>query len=162
MSNWREALLAHARAASLAGALAACSAAAVDRGQDPQRELQARELHLAQHLRCVVCQNQTVAESNAPLAADMRRQIREQLQAGHSDEAVVDFFEQRYGAFVRYRPPLTPATWVLWGAPFALLLLGVGLLLRRLSRQREADRPALPPAERERARALLAGEEPLP
>ena len=69
-----------------------------------------RELRLAHQLRCLVCQNQTLAESNAPLAADMRRQIREQLAQGRSDDEIVAFFEQRYGAFVRFDPPFAPST----------------------------------------------------
>ncbi|HEY0956677.1 MAG TPA: cytochrome c-type biogenesis protein, partial [Roseateles sp.] len=88
-------------------------------------DLDAREAQLAAQLRCVVCQNQTIAESNAPLAADMRREIRAQLQAGRSDQEVLAFFEQRYGSFVRYTPPLRPSTWLLWGLPFLALLAGM-------------------------------------
>lgn len=118
--------------------------------------LEAREQRLAHELRCVVCQNQTVAESHAPLAADMRREIRSQLQAGRSDAEVVDFFEQRYGAFVHYRPPLQPNTWLLWGAPFGLGLGGLVFLWRLLRRRhRQVPPEPLTEAQRERVRRLL-------
>ena len=116
-----------------------------------------REASLTARLRCVVCQNQTVAESNAPLASDMRLQIREQLAQGRSDEAVLEFFEQRYGAFVRYDPPLRPVTWLLWGAPFALLALGVVLLLRVVARRGAVPPASLTPAQKAQAEAWLEG-----
>jgi cytochrome c-type biogenesis protein CcmH len=124
-------------------------------------DIDAREARLATQLRCVVCQNQTLAESNAPLAADMRREIRAQLQAGHSDAQVLAFFEQRYGAFVRYTPPLRPSTWLLWGLPFLALLAGAAALAVTL-RRRERALPAQPldDAQRARARALLDEEGP--
>ncbi|HUG57240.1 MAG TPA: cytochrome c-type biogenesis protein [Candidimonas sp.] len=115
-------------------------------------ELDAREARLATQLRCVVCQNQTVAESNAPLAADMRREIRTQLESGHSDQQVIDFFEQRYGAFVHYRPPFRPATWLLWGAPFLFALCGLALLLTVL-RRRSSEHHAKPLSHEQRIRA---------
>lgn len=125
---------------------------------DPD-DLHAREARLAEQLRCVVCQNQTLAESNAPLAADMRREIRTQLQAGHSDAEVLAFFEQRYGTFVRYAPPLQPSTWALWGLPFVLTLAGVAGLVATLRRRARHAAPApLDDARRERARRLLDGE----
>jgi len=114
--------------------------------------LEAREIRLAGQLRCVVCQNQTVAESNAPLAADMRRVIRTQLQAGRTDQQVVDFFEQRYGAFVHYSPPFKASTWLLWIGPFALAIIGLTLLLAVL-RRRMAHVEATPLTEAQRARA---------
>lgn len=115
-------------------------------------ELDAREAKLATQLRCVVCQNQTVAESNAPLAADMRREIRTQLESGHSDQQVIDFFEQRYGAFVHYRPPFRPATWLLWGAPFLFVLCGLALLLTVL-RRRSSEHHTKPLSNEQRIRA---------
>jgi cytochrome c-type biogenesis protein CcmH len=123
-------------------------------------DIDAREAKLAAQLRCVVCQNQTVAESNAPLATDMRREIRAQLQAGRSDEQVLAFFEQRYGSFVRYTPPLRPSTWLLWGLPFVLGLAGVAALIATLRRRNQA-RPAaaLDAAQRDRARRLLDDDE---
>lgn len=115
-------------------------------------DLAAREAHLATQLRCVVCQNQTVAESNAPLAADMRREIRTQIESGRSDQEVVDFFEQRYGAFVYYKPPVKPSTWLLWGAPF-LFVAGGLLLLLNVVRRRSRDNSLAPLSEEERLRA---------
>ncbi len=123
-------------------------------------DIDAREAQLAAQLRCVVCQNQTIAESNAPLAADMRREIRAQLQAGRSDEEVLAFFEQRYGSFVRYTPPLRPSTWLLWGLPFLALLAGMAALAATLRQRQRAMAPGvLDDAQRERARRLLDGEE---
>lgn len=116
-------------------AMAAATAAEV-----PLSEiLEARETVLAHHLRCVVCQNQTVAESNAPLAADMRQVIREQLRAGRGDDEIVAFFEQRYGAFVRYSPPWQPSTWLLWTGPFLVLIGGLGGLAMALRRRGAFD-----------------------
>lgn len=113
------------------------------RAEAPLSEaLEARENLLAHHLRCVVCQNQTVAESNAPLAADMRQVIREQLRAGRADAEIVAFFEQRYGAFVRYSPPWQPSTWLLWTGPFLVLLVGLAGLALAL-RRRGAFDPSL-------------------
>lgn len=126
--------------------------AAQTRPLDPP-ELVAREADLAQQLRCVVCQNQTVAESRAPLAQDMRQVIREQLAQGRSDAEVVAFFEQRYGAFVRYQPPWRPSTWLLWCGPFVMALAGLALWRRSL-RRREPS-PPLGEADRRRAQAWL-------
>ncbi|WP_443089138.1 cytochrome c-type biogenesis protein [Xylophilus sp.] len=144
------------------GALAALLLAAASWAARADAALDARELALAEQLRCVVCQNQTVAESNAPLAADMRREIRTQLAAGRSDRDVVAFFEQRYGAFVHYVPPFQPSTWLLWGGPFIAALAGLWALLRALRRRGAAAEPAvLTDAQRARAQALRDGE-PLP
>ena len=136
------------RASLLALALLAVAALA----QDPA--LDKRVAGLAHELRCLVCQNQTLAESNAPLAVDLRNQIREQLAQGASEREVVDFMVARYGDFVLYRPPLKPATLALWIGPFVFLALGVWLLARRLARRRAAE-PELSSAERERAAKLL-------
>ncbi|KQY89341.1 cytochrome c-type biogenesis protein [Pelomonas sp. Root1444] len=126
---------------------------------DAPAELEAREARLAAQLRCVVCQNQTVAESNAPLAADMRREIRTQLQAGSSDGDVIAFFEQRYGAFVHYTPPLRPSTWLLWAGPFVGAAAGIATLLAALRRRgRQAPSAALSAADKARAERLLAEE----
>jgi cytochrome c-type biogenesis protein CcmH len=122
--------------------------------------IEEREAHLSSRLRCMVCQNQTLAESNAPLAADMRRQIREQLAQGRSEQQIRDFFEQRYGAFVRYDPPFMPSTWLLWLGPFVLLAVGFAALWRVVSRHGRSEPAPLTPAERERADALLKGDAP--
>ena len=125
---------------------------AVALAQDPA--LERRVTNLAHELRCLVCQNQTLADSNAPLAVDLRNQIREQLAAGRSERDVVDFMVARYGDFVLYRPPLKGSTILLWVGPFAFLVLGFYLLLRFLRRRRIAA-PQLSDAERSRAARLL-------
>ena len=109
---------------------------------------------LAHGLRCLVCQNQTLAESNAPLALDMRKLIRDQLAEGKTDAQVMRFFQDRYGDFVRYDPPFKPATWLLWLGPFALLALGFLVLARTLKR-RAGMRAPLTADERERAARFL-------
>ena len=109
---------------------------------------------LAHELRCLVCQNQTLADSNAPLAVDLRNQIREQLKGGASERDVIDFMVARYGDFVLYRPPLKASTLALWIGPFVLLALGAFLLVRRLVRRR-APEQQLSEAERARAAKLL-------
>src|SRR5438477_2258112 len=136
------------RAASLAVLFWLGCALAQDAG------LERRVTNLAHELRCLVCQNQTLADSNAPLAVDLRNQIREQLAAGRSERDVVDFMVARYGDFVLYRPPLKGSTILLWAGPFAFLVLGFYLLLRFLRRRRIAA-PQLSDAERSRAARLL-------
>ena len=117
-------------------------------------DLDKRTAALAEELRCLVCQNQTLAESNAPLAVDLRNQVREQLAQGASEREVREFMVARYGDFVLYKPPFKASTAALWLGPFVLLLAGVALLVRRLRRPR-APEPALSSAERERAAKLL-------
>jgi cytochrome c-type biogenesis protein CcmH len=119
-----------------------------------EQSLERRVADLAHELRCLVCQNQTIADSNAPLAVDLRNQIREQLAAGKSERDVVDFMVARYGDFVLYRPPFKAATLALWLGPFALLALGAWLFYRRVARRRPAA-PQLTEAERARAAKLL-------
>jgi cytochrome c-type biogenesis protein CcmH len=109
---------------------------------------------LAHELRCLVCQNQSLAESAAPLAVDLRGQIREQLERGASEQDVIDYMVARYGDFVLYRPPLKATTIALWLGPFALAIGGAVLLVRRVRRRREPER-ALNEAERARAAQLL-------
>jgi cytochrome c-type biogenesis protein CcmH len=113
-------------------------------------ELEKRTMKIAAELRCLVCQNQTIADSTADLAVDLRRQIREALAKGASEREVLDFMVQRYGDFVLYRPPLKANTVLLWSGPFLLLALGLWLLARRV---RSAARPAAPLSAEERARA---------
>jgi cytochrome c-type biogenesis protein CcmH len=116
--------------------------------------LDARVKDLAHELRCLVCQNQTIADSNAPLAVDLRNQIREQLAAGKSERDVIDFMVARYGDFVLYRPPFKAATLALWLGPFLLLALGAWIFYRRVARRRTAG-PQLSAAEHARAAKLL-------
>jgi cytochrome c-type biogenesis protein CcmH len=117
-------------------------------------EMEKRVTALAEELRCLVCQNQTLADSNAPLAVDLRNQIREQLARGASEREVVDFMVARYGDFVLYRPPFKASTLLLWMGPFLLLLLGVTVLVRRLLKSRPPA-PELSEADRARAAKLL-------
>ena len=119
--------------------------------EDPA--LERRVASLAHELRCLVCQNQTLADSNAPLAQDLRNQIREQLQDGKSEREVIDFMVARYGDFVLYRPPFKATTVALWTGPFVLLALGAWLLVRRV--RRKAPPSELTESERRRAAQLL-------
>ena len=120
-----------------------------ERLADPALEARARALSL--ELRCQVCQNQSIDDSNAPLAADLRRIVRERLSAGDSDPAVLDFVVRRYGDYVLLKPPFSMSTLLLWGTPFAVLLIaGAALMMRR--RRVEAV-PEAPLSEAER-RAL--------
>jgi cytochrome c-type biogenesis protein CcmH len=121
-------------------------------GQE-KADLERRVADLAHELRCLVCQNQTLADSNAPLAVDLRNQIREQLAAGKSERDVRDFMVARYGDFVLYRPPFRASTVALWLGPFILLALGAWLFLRIV--RRRAQEPPLTHAERARAAKLL-------
>ncbi len=106
-----------------------------DYGELEDAALQARYEHITQDLRCLVCQNESIADSNVELAADLRRQVREMLVAGKSDDAIFAFMTDRYGEFVRFRPPLEPKTLLIWGAPFIMVLLG-GAIIYRVVRQR--------------------------
>lgn len=103
---------------------------------DPRAE--ARLKHLATELRCLVCQNQTLADSNAPLAEDLRREVRDMIGKNMTDQEIIDFLVARYGDFVRYRPPVKATTMLLWAGPFLLLVVGATVLvvaLRRRARQ---------------------------
>lgn len=120
--------------------------------------LEQRVLRLTEDLRCLVCQNQTVAESNAELAVDLRRQVREQLGAGRSEDQVRDFMVQRYGDFVLYRPPLKSSTWLLWLGPFVLLLAACCALWLTLRRRRAGGGDDVGPEDLARAEALLRGD----
>ncbi|MCC6714370.1 MAG: cytochrome c-type biogenesis protein CcmH [Gammaproteobacteria bacterium] len=116
---------------------------------DPQ--LEARVMALATELRCLVCQNQTIADSNAALAADLRGQIRERLRAGASDREVTEYMVARYGDFVLYRPPLRARTLLLWAGPALLLATALAAYFTHLAR-RGRGAPAAPLDEPEQAR----------
>ena len=122
--------------------------------------LEKRVMALAEELRCLVCQNQTLADSNAPLAEDLRNQVRERMREGKSDKEVVDFLVERYGDFVLYRPPFKATTMLLWLGPFLLLTLGFAVMLRRVRKRRHAADAEISDADRKRATELLAGGEP--
>ena len=117
--------------------------------------LDARVMVIAEELRCLVCQNETIAASHADLAVDLRAQIRSKLSQGQTSQQILDFMVERYGDFVLYRPPLKPLTLLLWVGPFALLLLAAGVLALNVRRLRRSATEALSPAELQRARQLL-------
>lgn len=127
-------LLALVLTAALAGFGDACAeppASGLDaHGQLQNQELQVRFERIAKELRCLQCQNESIADSNADLARDLRRQVREMLIAGKSDDAIFAFMTDRYGEFVRFAPPLSPKTALIWGAPFLALLVGVAIIYR--------------------------------
>ena len=118
--------------------------------------LEERVMNLSRELRCLVCQNETLADSRADLAEDLRNQIREQMKAGKSDKEIVAYLTQRYGKFILYNPPIDPTTYLLWFGPFVLLLAGLFVLFRFVKQRRELinDQP-LSIDERERAEKLL-------
>ena len=118
--------------------------------------LEHRVTQIASELRCLVCQNQTIADSHAPLAVDLRNEIREQLKAGRSAEEIDAYMVARYGDFVLYRPPLKTATVLLWLGPFLLFVAGLIVMFRKI-RRRPATSAPLAPEEREAAARLLAG-----
>ena len=129
-------------------ALPAFAADAPQLAADPV--LEARMTRIASELRCLVCQNQTIADSNADLAVDLRRQVREMLRKGDDDATIIAYMTDRYGDFVLYRPPLKLTTMLLWFGPALMLLagfIGLAVVLRRRARtqaeQFEADDPAL-------------------
>ncbi|MCS6996750.1 MAG: cytochrome c-type biogenesis protein CcmH [Casimicrobiaceae bacterium] len=141
----------------------------------PDPALEARVKALTSELRCLVCQNQTVAESDAPVAQDMRREVRVLLAQGKTEEEIKRHMQERFGDFVLYRPPFKASTVLLWVGPFVLLAVGVWWMLRRLRAQAlrsalAASTPAAaktaapaepePAAARARARQLLEGGEP--
>jgi cytochrome c-type biogenesis protein CcmH len=118
--------------------------------------VEARLAKLSHELRCLQCQNQTLADSPSAIAADLRREIREQIEAGKSDKEIIAFLTQRYGDFILYRPRVTPLTYLLWFGPFVLLIGGLVVLFRYVKQRRDAitDKP-LTAEERRRAQELL-------
>ena len=128
--------------------------------KDPVAEKRLQEL--SKELRCLVCQNETIADSNAELAVDLRREIRGLIRDGRSDNEILDFMVTRYGDFVLYRPPVKASTLLLWGGPLVLLLGGLFALRNYLRRRslRLADEKPLSPEEIRRAEALLKDIEP--
>jgi cytochrome c-type biogenesis protein CcmH len=128
---------------------------AQDMAADPV--LEKRMIGLAEKLRCLVCQNESLASSHADLAEDLRREVRELMQQGMSDQEILDYLVARYGDFVLYDPPMKKTTLVLWYGPFALLLLGAGVLVFQLrKRKSEIVEPQLTDEQAAEAAALLA------
>jgi len=139
--------------ASTATAVDSATEAALAADPVAEKRLQ----HLSEELRCLVCQNQTIADSNAELAQDLRREIRGMIKDGKSDKEIIDFMVVRYGDFVLYRPPVKGITLLLWGGPVALMLLSLAVLvsyLRRRAARIAVDQP-LSADETSRADALL-------
>ena len=129
---------------------------AASTAEDPV--LEARLLAISEELRCLVCQNESLAGSRADLANDLRREVRTLIREGKTDKEILDFMVVRYGDFVRYRPPVKPTTWLLWVGPFLLLGGGVFALIVFLRRQKRDQLAPAPHSdeERHRAQALLA------
>ncbi|WP_325051256.1 cytochrome c-type biogenesis protein [Polynucleobacter difficilis] len=122
--------------------------------QDPV--LEKKVITLSNELRCLVCQNQTIADSNAELAVDLRNQVRKQLSEGKSDREILDYMVQRYGEFVLYRPPLSYKTILLWAGPFALLLIAMFILVQQIRlRHKRLASEEFDQTDLSRARKLL-------
>lgn len=117
--------------------------------------LEARVMRLAEELRCLVCQNQTIADSNAPLAVDLRNQVREMLAAGRSEREVVVYMVERYGDFVLYRPPVKGTTLLLWIGPVLLMLGSLVFLVRQIRAQHDEPLAEADAAAARRADGLL-------
>ena len=155
--------LAQANTGSLAPEPAALASAGLAVGreaplmaEDPK--LEARLVDISQELRCLVCQNESLASSHAELADDLRNEVRELIRSGKSDQEIKDFLVSRYGDFVLYRPEVKPLTWVLWFGPFVLLVIAAIFLGVYLRQRRALAAPAVLSDEaRERAKQLLKG-----
>ncbi|WP_374241237.1 cytochrome c-type biogenesis protein [Zoogloea sp.] len=146
-------------AALLAGAGASLAADATPMAEDPAVE--ARMVAISEELRCLVCQNESLAASRAELAEDLRREVRKLIRDGKSDPEIRDYLVARYGDFVLYRPPVKPTTWLLWFGPFALLAGALAGLIAYLRRRGARAAPAtLSAADKAAAEALLADPAP--
>jgi len=140
--------------AMLLGTCGALAREAAPLADDPQVE--ARLIVIAEELRCLVCQNESLIASRAGLAMDLKHEVREQIKAGKSDQEIRDFMVQRYGDFVLYRPPLKSSTVLLWIGPFVLLIAGFAIVWIFVRRRRTAQATVLSAEEEARADALLA------
>jgi len=131
------------------------SAAAVAKEAAPTAAdpvVEAKVMSISKELRCLVCQNQTIADSNAPLAVDLRREVREMVQQGMGEKEVVQFMEQRYGDFVRYRPAFKATTVLLWLGPFLLFVIALTVLYTNVLRRRRTVNDTQPLSAEEQAR----------
>ncbi len=124
---------------------------------DPK--LEKRVMALSEHLRCLVCQNEDIAGSNAPLAVDIKNQVREQLRQGRSEQEVLDYMVARYGDFIMFKPLMKSNTWLLWFGPLLLVLLGFAVLVIQMRQRRKLVQQAPPMSAEDHARvaALLSG-----
>jgi len=138
--------------------LTCCTAIIIAKEAQPNEDPQiaARMRNLTEQLRCLVCQNETLADSRADLAEDLRKEIREQMKQGKSDQEIIAFLTQRYGDFVLYKPPVKATTYLLWFGPFVLLIAGTLVLFRFLKHRRELiqEKP-LTADEHKRAEEIL-------
>ena len=142
-------------APSVQAVLPGVGATVLAQGDSPMSApIQARWDHIAAELRCLVCQNESLASSNAELAVDLRREVRNLIEQGQSDADIRSFLVKRYGDFVLYKPEVKPVTWLLWFGPFALLLMALAVALRLMRRTPAAPAP-LTDSERERVRRML-------
>jgi cytochrome c-type biogenesis protein CcmH len=131
---------------------------AKDLAADPV--LEKRMIGLAEKLRCLVCQNESLASSHAELAEDLRREVREQMSKGKNDKEIIDYLVARYGDFVLYEPPMKSYTLLLWFGPFAMLLLGGGMLVFQVRKRRKLMQESeLSPEAQQRAASLLNEED---
>jgi cytochrome c-type biogenesis protein CcmH len=148
------AAMVHAQTAAPSASVPELSRQAQPMAADPA--LEARVLKVAEELRCLVCQNETIAASHADLAVDLRKQIRIKLSQGQSERQILDFMVERYGDFVLYRPRLSATTLLLWAGPFVLLLAAAGVLALNIRKRRQVlASETLSPAQAQRARELL-------
>lgn len=135
-----------------------CGKEAVPLAADP--EVEKKTMEISHELRCLVCQNQTIADSSAPLAVDLRREVREMVKQGKGQAEIVEYMEDRYGDFVRYMPAFKASTAALWIGPFVLMLGAVTLMLFNLARRRKTvdERSPLSQEEEQRVAALLGSD----
>ncbi|MCF8168041.1 MAG: cytochrome c-type biogenesis protein CcmH [Rhodoferax sp.] len=138
----------------LLGTAAAWGKEAAPLAEDPAVEQ--RLIVISEEMRCLVCQNESLAGSRSELALDLRRELRTLIKQGKTDDEIREFMVSRYGDFVLYRPPVKPITWMLWIGPFVLMVAGVAALFVYMRRRnQEVVRPELTDEERKRAEALL-------
>lgn len=137
----------------MAAAFSVAAGEAPSASADPA--LEARVQAISEELRCLVCQNQTIADSHAELAIDLKNQVREMLKKGMSNKQVVSFMVERYGDFVLYRPPVKNTTWLLWFGPFLLFAAGLGVLYFKLRRRGDRKIQALSAEDHAAAVKLL-------
>jgi cytochrome c-type biogenesis protein CcmH len=152
MKYWLALLLA------LQCAFSACAGEAAPLAEDPVVEQ--RLIAISEELRCLVCQNESLAGSRADLANDLRRELRTLIKANKSDAEIMEYMVSRYGDFVRYRPPVKASTWMLWFGPFVLLIAGIVVLVRVVRRnQRGSAAPEMDATQRAKAQSLLQDSE---